>query len=65
MSSATLGYIAAIELVTSLKIINLFDQEIQQHVFGDVMRRQMVGELRVGFRRPETPSRRPRTPESD
>ena len=35
--------------MTSLKITNLFDEEILQHVFGDVMRRQVVGELRVGF----------------
>jgi hypothetical protein len=35
--------------VTSLKIRNLFDEEILQHVFGDVTRRQIVGELRVGF----------------
>ena len=32
---------------TSLKVINLFDQEIQQHIFGDVMRRQVVLELRM------------------
>ena len=36
-------------LVTSLKITNLFDEEILQHIFGDVTRRQIVGELRLGF----------------
>jgi len=30
-----------------LKIMNLFNQEIQQHVFGDVMRISIVGELRI------------------
>lgn len=33
----------------SLKITNLFNEEIMQHVFGDVMRRQILGELRVNL----------------
>lgn len=33
----------------SLKVVNLFDQEIQQHVFGDIFKRQITGELRVNF----------------
>ena len=50
MSSATVGYKwRGDRLVTSLKITNLFDEEILQHVFGDVTRRQIVGELRLGF----------------
>jgi outer membrane receptor protein involved in Fe transport len=50
ITSATVGYKWRGErLVTSLKITNLFDEEILQHVFGDVMRRQIVGEVRVGF----------------
>jgi outer membrane receptor protein involved in Fe transport len=50
ITSATVGYKwRGDRLVTSLKITNLFDEEIMQHVFGDVMRRQIVGELRVGF----------------
>ena len=32
-----------------LKITNLTNEEIMQHVFGDVMRRQIVGELRVSL----------------
>ncbi len=36
-------------LVTSLKVTNLADDEIQQHIFGDVIRRQVVGEVRVRF----------------
>jgi outer membrane receptor protein involved in Fe transport len=36
-------------VVTSVKVTNLANREIQQHVFGDVMRRQVVGELRLGF----------------
>ena len=35
--------------VTSVKVTNLLNQDIQQHVFGDVMKRQVVGELRVDF----------------
>jgi hypothetical protein len=40
---------AANRLTTSLKMINIANQEIQQHVFGDVLRRQVIGELRVQF----------------
>jgi iron complex outermembrane receptor protein len=36
-------------LVTSLKITNLMNQEVQQHIFGDVMKRQIVGEVRFTF----------------
>jgi outer membrane receptor protein involved in Fe transport len=36
-------------IVTLLKATNLLNDEIQQHVFGDVMKVQVVGELRVGF----------------
>jgi outer membrane receptor protein involved in Fe transport len=38
-------------LTTSVKVMNLANQAIQQHVFGDVMKRQVVGELRVNFGR--------------
>ena len=34
----------------SLKITNLTDEQIMQHIFGDVIRRQMVAELRVQFK---------------
>ena len=36
-------------VVTSIKGTNLANQEVMQHVFGDVIRRQVVGELRVEF----------------
>ena len=36
-------------IVTMLKVTNLLNQEIQQHIFGDITKLQMVGELRVGF----------------
>ena len=32
-----------------IQIMNLLNNEIQQHIFGDVMKRQVVGQLRVGF----------------
>jgi outer membrane receptor protein involved in Fe transport len=35
----------------SLKAINLTDKQYQSHVFGDVMRRQVVGEIRVSLPR--------------
>ena len=37
------------KLTTSLKITNLGNEEVQQHIFGDIMRRQVIGEVRVGF----------------
>jgi iron complex outermembrane receptor protein len=36
-------------LTTTLKVINLGNQDIQSHVFGDVVKRQVIGELRVQF----------------
>ena len=36
-------------LVTSIKVTNLANEEVMQHVFGDVIKRQIVGELRFGF----------------
>jgi outer membrane receptor protein involved in Fe transport len=35
--------------ITSLKITNLTNRAIQQHVFGDIMKRQVVAELRTTF----------------
>jgi len=37
------------KVVTSLKITNLGNQEVQQHIFGDIVKRQIVGEVRVTF----------------
>jgi len=37
------------KLTTSVKVINLANREVQQHVFGDILKRQVVGELRVNF----------------
>ncbi len=34
----------------TVKVINLTDKQHQSHVFGDLMRRQVVGELRVNLR---------------
>ena len=39
------------KLTTSVKVVNLLNDEIQQHVFGDVMKRQFVFDLRVDFPR--------------
>jgi outer membrane receptor for ferrienterochelin and colicin len=36
-------------VVTSIKATNIGNQEIQQHIFGDIMRRQVVGEARFSF----------------
>ncbi len=34
----------------TVKVVNLTDKQYQSHVFGDVMRRQVVGELRVNLK---------------
>ena len=36
-------------LTTSIKATNLANQAVQQHIFGDILKRQIVGELRVPF----------------
>ena len=36
-------------VTTSIKIVNLTNEEVMQHIFGDVLKRQVVGEVRVGF----------------
>ena len=37
------------KVVTSLKVTNLANENVLQHIFGDVVKRQIVGELRVTF----------------
>jgi len=37
------------QMTTSVKLINLANENVQQHVFGDVLKRQVVGEVRVVF----------------
>ena len=36
-------------ITTSVKVVNLGNQQVQQHIFGDIIRRQIVGEARVTF----------------
>jgi outer membrane receptor protein involved in Fe transport len=36
-------------LTTAVKVINLANSTIQQHVFGDILKRQIIGELKVQF----------------
>ena len=36
-------------LVTSLKVTNLANKEVMQHIFGDIIKRQVVGEVRFTF----------------
>ena len=35
------------KLTTSVKVTNLFNSDIQQHVFGDILKRMVVFEVRV------------------
>ena len=37
------------QLTTSVKVVNLANRDVQQHVFGDILKRQVVGEVRVTF----------------
>ena len=36
-------------MTTTLKVTNLFNQSVQQHVFGDILRRTVVGEVRFAY----------------
>ncbi len=33
------------QLTTSVKVINLLNEDVQQHVFGDILKRQVIGEI--------------------
>ncbi len=37
------------KVTTSLKATNLANQDIQQHIFGDILKRSIVGEVRLSF----------------
>lgn len=37
------------KLTTSIKANNLFNQQVQQHVFGDIIRRSIYGEAKFNF----------------
>lgn len=37
------------KVTSSIKVINLTNEDIQSHVFGDVIKRQVLGELRFQF----------------
>jgi outer membrane receptor protein involved in Fe transport len=37
------------KITTSIKLTNLGNQQVQQHIFGDILKRQVVGEVRFGF----------------
>lgn len=49
--NAGLGYKWNDRFTTSIKAINLANDDVQQHAFGDVMKRQVVAELRVNVAR--------------
>jgi hypothetical protein len=36
-------------ITTGIKVTNLGNEEVQQHIFGDILRRSVVGEVRFGF----------------
>jgi outer membrane receptor protein involved in Fe transport len=36
-------------VVTSVKFINLANEDVLQHIFGDVLKRQVIGEVRFTF----------------
>ena len=37
------------KITATAKVINLLDENIQSHVFGDIIKRQVLGELRFNF----------------
>jgi outer membrane receptor for ferrienterochelin and colicins len=52
------------KVVTSLKGMNLANEAIQQHIFGDIMKRSIVGEVRFTFWFSASRGARPRAPSS-
>ena len=36
-------------IITTVKGTNLLNETIQQHIFGDIIKRSLMGELRVRF----------------
>ena len=36
-------------VTTSLKMMNIGNEQVQQHIFGDIVKRQIVGEARFTF----------------
>jgi len=40
---------AGARVITSLKFTNLANEDVLQHIFGDVLKRQMIGEVRLTF----------------
>jgi len=45
------GYKWTDRFTTALKVINLGNDDVQQHAFGDILKRQVMAELRVNFAR--------------
>jgi outer membrane receptor for ferrienterochelin and colicin len=37
------------KVTTSIKLTNIGNQEVRQHIFGDILKRQVVGEVRLQF----------------
>jgi outer membrane receptor protein involved in Fe transport len=53
MVNAAFGFKwAADKVTTTVKFVNLGNSDVQQHVFGDITKRQIVGEVRVNFPKP-------------
>ena len=36
-------------ITTTVKVNNLFNQTVQQHIFGDLLRRTVLGEVKLRF----------------
>lgn len=50
MVNGTVGYRwLGGKLTTSVKVTNLFNEDIQQHIFGDILKRSIVSEVRVMY----------------
>ena len=37
------------KVTTSIKLTNIGNEEVQQHIFGDIIKRQVIGEARITF----------------
>ena len=39
----------SLPITTLVKVTNLFNEDIQQHIFGDIIKRSVVGEVRFTY----------------
>jgi iron complex outermembrane receptor protein len=44
-------------MTVAVRVTNLLNRTVQQHIFGDLVRRSVIGEVRLAYRRAERPAK--------